>query len=92
MYNKGMIDAKMKTYMMPSNPHAGKVKGNPKVHKKGTPMRIIVSSINHPTEKIAEVAEKELEEWVEKLPSYMYVKRHNRLSDEIGKVEKFNTK
>ena len=71
LFNKGLIDDKLKQYMMPNNTRAGVVKANPKMHKENNPMRIIVSSLNHPTEKIAEVAEKELGEWVENLPSYI---------------------
>jgi hypothetical protein len=35
------------------------------------PLRLIISGINHPTENIAEFAEKELEQHVRTLPSYI---------------------
>ena len=76
LYNDGVIDSKMKKYMTPVNPQSGIVKANPKVHKKGNPMRVIVSTISHPTSKIAEVVEKELEEWNENLPSYIKDSTH----------------
>ena len=50
---------------------AGKLKGNPKIHKPSRPMRTIVSTINHPTEGIAKIAEDELRKGVEKLPSFI---------------------
>jgi hypothetical protein len=61
----------MKKYMIPNHTRSGVVKANPKMHKQEMPMRTIVSAIDHPTEKIAEVAERELQEWVEQLPSYI---------------------
>jgi hypothetical protein len=47
--------------MLPRNVSQGSVKGNPKMHKENAPLRLIISGINHPTENIAEFAEKELE-------------------------------
>ena len=58
----------MKNYMLPKNPRPGKVKGSSKVHKADVPYRII---IGHATEKIAEIAEKELNQHVKSLPSYI---------------------
>ena len=50
LYNDGLIDSNMKNYMTPVNSQSGIVKANPKVHKKGNAMNIIVSSmINHLT-------------------------------------------
>ena len=57
--------------MLPSNPRQGKVKANPKMHKQDNPIRPIVSSISHPTAKLAEVAESELNERVESLELYI---------------------
>ena len=57
---------------MPTNTQPGVVKANPKAHEKDMPMRTIISTKQHPTTtQIAEVAEKELEEYVSKLPSYV---------------------
>jgi hypothetical protein len=50
--------------MLPRNFSQGSVKGNPKMHKANVPLRLIISGINHPTENIAEFAEKELEQHV----------------------------
>ena len=58
-------------HMTPKFPKPGQIKGNPKVHKKGNPLRIIISGIDHPTEKIAEFAEKQLDDYVTSLPSYI---------------------
>ena len=71
LFNQGIIDEKVKNYMMPLNTQPGVVKANPKVHKQDMPMRTIVSTKQHPTTQIAEVAEHELGEYVSKLPSYV---------------------
>ena len=57
--------------MTPKLPKPGQIKGNPKVHKKGNPLRITISGIDNPTEKIAEFAEKQLDDYVTSLPSYI---------------------
>ena len=41
------------------------------MHKKDNPLRIIIPGIDHPTEKIAEFAEKQLDDYVTSLPSYI---------------------
>ena len=71
LHRNGCIDDQTRKYMLPNNPRHGKVKANPKMHKQDNPIRTIVSSINHPTEKLAEVAESELKEWVESLETYI---------------------
>ena len=71
MHSQGLIDDKLRQYMMPGSVQEGKVKANPKMHKPGAPIRTIISGIDHPTEKMAEVAESQLEEWVTGLPSYI---------------------
>ncbi len=62
MAGQGFISKDMKQYLLPSNVRAGKVKRNPKMHKNDGRIRLIIASNNHPTEKMAEVAERELEE------------------------------
>ena len=62
MHSKGWISDNLKRYMTPSLVYQGKVKANPKMHKNDMPIRTIISGINHPTERMAEVAEKELGE------------------------------
>ena len=70
MHQKGWIDSKLKKHVLPTNTRSGRVKGNPKMHKKNIPLCTIISRIDHPTERLAEVAEKELNEWVSGLPTY----------------------
>ena len=71
MHRDGVITKDMKQYLTFVNPKAGSLKGNPKLHKSGAPFRTIVSGINTPTEKMAEVAEYELQEYVLGSPSYI---------------------
>ena len=68
---KNYITDDIKRYMLPRNVSQGSVKGNPKMHNENAPLRLIISGINHPTENIAEFAEKELEQHVRTLPSYI---------------------
>ena len=51
LHQSGMIDDELKQYMMPNNINQGKVKENPKIHKQNNPIRSIISTVNHPTEK-----------------------------------------
>ena len=72
--------------MMPGNVKAGNVKANPKMHKKDVPIRTIVSGINNPTEKMAEVVESELQSWVSTLPTYIKDTTHFlRLLEDLKK-------
>ena len=57
--------------MILSNPRAGIVKANPKIHENEMPIRTFISSINSTTERLAEIAECELEQWVTSLPTYI---------------------
>ena len=50
----------MKNYLIPKYPHAAVVKGNSKIHKENNSYRTIVNGIGTTTERIAELAEKEL--------------------------------
>ena len=47
------------------------MQGNPKLHKEGHPLRVIVSGRGHATEGIAELAEQELGAHVEGQPSFV---------------------
>ena len=85
MHSSGMIDEDLRKYMNPTKVQEGKVKANPKIHKEGAPIRTIVSGINHPTEKLAEIAEAQLEEWVTSLPSYIKDTTHF-----LNKIEEVN--
>ena len=71
MYKQGAISKDMQEYLIPRYPRAGELKGNPKLHKQGAPMRTIVNGINTATERIAEVAEYELNEFVKSSPSHI---------------------
>ena len=71
MYKQGTISSELRQYLLPSTCHPGRLKGNPKIYKAGNPMRTIISGIGTATEKLAEVAEEELEEFVERSPSYI---------------------
>ena len=63
MHNRGWLDEKGKKYMTQKFPRRGIVKGNRKMYKKPIPIRSVVSRIEHTTEKLAEVAEQERDEW-----------------------------
>ncbi|XP_053394169.1 uncharacterized protein LOC128555550 [Mercenaria mercenaria] len=71
MSRNGSIPKDMKQYLLPKYPKAGSLKGNPKLHKKSVPMRSIVNGMNTPTERLAELAEHELNEFVTSSPSYI---------------------
>ena len=59
----------MKQYLIPKDCKTGKVQGNPKIHKSGNPLRLVVNGRHHPTEKLAVIVEGELDENVKKLPA-----------------------
>ncbi|KAF0302402.1 hypothetical protein FJT64_025506 [Amphibalanus amphitrite] len=71
MYRKGYIGKNQLKYLIPDRPRPGQVQGNPKVHKEGNPLRLIVDGRNHATERLAEMAEQELQQHVEGLDSYV---------------------
>lgn len=71
MEKKGDISKDLASFLIPKYPKPGKLKGNPKIHKKDVPMRTIVSGVDTATEKIAELAEYELRHFVEESPSYI---------------------
>lgn len=71
MATSGSITSDMKSYLISSGGTAGKLQGNPKLHKDGVPLRVIVNGRNLPTERMAEIVEEELGEHVSSLPSYI---------------------
>ena len=71
MYKDGAISQDMKQFLIPRYSKAGSLKGNPKLHKDKAPLRTIVNGMNTATEKIAELAEYELNEFVITSPSYI---------------------
>ena len=60
MYKNGHINDEFKKYLVPKLAKPGRLNGNPKLHKKKRPLRIIVNGIGTPIEKMAEVAEFQL--------------------------------
>ena len=71
MYRDGAISQDMKQFLIPRNSKADSLKGNPKLHKNNAHMRTIVNGMNTATEKLAELAEYELNEYVITSPSYI---------------------
>ena len=71
IYRRGYIPKEMQQYLLPRYSGPGKLKGNPKLHKEKAPLRTIVSGLNIATERIAELAEHELNEFVESSPSFL---------------------
>ena len=65
MNRDGLVSDDLKQYLTPRYVQKGKLKGNPKRHKANAPYRTIVSGIGTPTEKLAELAEHELKDFVE---------------------------
>jgi hypothetical protein len=55
MYREGVISNELRLYLILRYQAPGKLKGNPKLHKSNAPLRTIVSFINPPAEKIAEL-------------------------------------
>ena len=71
MFKNAHINNDMKKHLTQKLIKPGQLNGNPKLHKKGRPLRTIVNGIGTPTERMAEVAEKQLEEYVVNSPSYI---------------------
>jgi hypothetical protein len=71
LIKEGKIDKELKPYLLPKDIMNGKVQGNPKIHKEGAPLRVIINGRNHPTRNIAEFVEKQLENHVHQLPSFI---------------------
>ena len=71
MHKRGIIGKHQLRYMIASNPQPGRLQGNPKLHKTGHPLRTIVSGRGHATERMAEIAEKELASHVEGQKSFI---------------------
>ena len=71
MYRDGAISKDMQQYLILRYPRAGELKGNRKLHKQGAPMRTIANGISTATERMAEMAEHELNEFVEGSPLYI---------------------
>ena len=88
MHMDGHIGKEMKKYLIPKLNKPGKLKGNPKLHKKGKPMRTIVSGRDTPTENMAEIAEGQLNQYVEEFPSFIkdttdFLSKLNEMNDNL---------
>ena len=57
LYRQGYIGRHLHKYLLPALPRAGCAQGNPKLHKAGAPLRVIISGRGHATGGLAEVAE-----------------------------------
>jgi len=71
LFKKGYIGKHLHKYLIPTRPRPGYLQGNPKLHKKGHPLRTIVSGRGHATEGLAEITERELGAHVESQPSFI---------------------
>jgi hypothetical protein len=69
MYKGNLITKEMKGFLIPKGSRPGKVQGNPKMHKKNNPCRVIINGNKHSTENMAEIVENELAENVRNLNS-----------------------
>lgn len=71
MHKKGPITSELRHYLLPTEISSGKLQANPKIHKKNHPFRTIVNGRQHPTEKLAEYVESQLEEANRSLNSFV---------------------
>ena len=72
MYKKGHTSLDIKYYLVPKYSRPSQLKSNTKLHKKVNSLRTIVNGISTPTEKMAQFAVKELNEYSTKSPIYIY--------------------
>ena len=71
MFDDGYITEKNMRYLIVDQPKAGRFYLLPKIHKAGNPGRPIVSANGHPTEKISEFVDLNLQLHVNSLSSYL---------------------
>ena len=71
MFNDKLIDNKSKQYLIQRDPRPGRFYILPKIHKVNNPGRPIVSSNNHPTERISQFVDYHLKPIVCTVPSYV---------------------
>ena len=91
MAKDDVISKGMQQYIIPKHSKAGKLKYSPKIRKESAPYRAIISGICTPTEKLAEVAEYELEEFVIQTQSYSrdISEFSNKLADVKESIPKY---
>ena len=71
MFNNKLIDQKTKQDLVQNDPRPGRFYILPKIHKVNNPGRPIVSSNNHPTERISQFVDYYLKPLVCTVPSYV---------------------
>ena len=71
LHKRGLIGKHQEKYMIMQQPKPGQLQGNPKLHKKDVPLRVIVNGRGHATEKVAQIAEEHLQSHVEGQASYI---------------------
>ena len=71
MHTDNYINYKTKQYLIQTDVKPGRFYILPKIHKPGNPGRPIVSTNNHPTERISHFVDHHLQPLVHKLPSFV---------------------
>ena len=71
MFKRGLIEKKVKNFLVPKHPRAARFYLLPKIHKPGNPGRPIVASNGAPTENISRFTDHFLRTSVRQLPSYI---------------------
>ena len=85
MLNDKLIDKKNKQYLLHRDPKPGRFYILPRIHKVNNPGRPIVSSNNHPTERISQFVDFHLKPLVCTIPSYV-----KDTTDFLNKLAIFN--
>ena len=80
MYKNGLINSDIKHDLVPKYSRPGQRKGNTKLHKKGN-----LSEHSTFTEKMAQLAENELNEYITRSPSHI-----RNATDFLGHIESIN--
>ena len=75
MVRDGTATKEMQQYLMPKYVQAGKLKGNPKIRMANVPLRTIGEGMDTPTERIAELAEYELRDFVGSTPVTLEIRQ-----------------
>ena len=78
------ISKELKNNLLMKNSNAGKVQGNPKIHKNDEDVRLVINSRNHPTEKIAQYIEDQLNNNV--IKQNTYIKDTSHLIKELANI------
>ncbi|XP_070555267.1 uncharacterized protein [Ptychodera flava] len=88
-YKEGNICKDTRDYLICTNQNPGKFYMLPKIHKPDIPFRPMVSTINHPTQKISEYVDHYLQPLVSTPPSYIKDTTHflQRIQN-LGQVPK----